>query len=61
MNITLTEITKETVFPFYKESPHLQKLLLYGKYGYFLGWFDGEHLRTSYCEIISDITHYAVL
>jgi hypothetical protein len=42
------------------EFPHMKKLILITqKFGAFIGFYDGKHFRTSYAEILENVTHWA--
>ena len=60
---TLKYISVDDITPDYDENePHTKRLLLLTeKYGEFLGFYDGEHFRTNYAEILENVTHYAFL
>ena len=42
--------------------PHMKRLILIHRtFGVFLGFYDGEHFRTSYAEILENVTHWALI
>lgn len=46
----------------YPPPPHHRTLILVTqKYGQFVGFYDGTVFRTSYAEILENVTHWAVM